>query len=414
MGGVAMFLLTNGAFLKRLNDRTELSDAEYERFLKRKSLLKKTNWWGENALIIALYNGHLKLAKELIKHGADINMVVKKRKKFLLESTLEGSTPLSLAVGRGYVDIAAQLIERGADINIVTSYGDTALSLAAANGHTDVVKLLIERGADIHICAEYGGTALIAAARNGYMDIVTLLIEQGADINIYTKYSGTALICAVNNGHTDIAKLLIERGADINITNKDGFTALSLAIWNGHRDIARLLIERGADVNIANKDGFAPLDLADNNGYMDITNLLVARGAKKRQEVQPPVKEPRTDSHTVRVMSGVTLVEEIIRQIDEENQRNPVVPLKESGFESAFEHSMKICDVCGCPLNPDTTWFIPINIFYYSPKYRQWMKDNRLSFYPPGTMVEQIINDMRARDNTPGSMVCSDCVELFR
>lgn len=76
------------------------------------------------------------------------------------------------------------------------------------------------------------------------------------------------------------------------------------------------------------------------------------------------------------------------------------------------------CDVCGEPLRTGAAFKIPVDVFYGSPKYRDWFNRNvmpklRLMDAPSYFTVDMALVDMRSKDHTPYSAVCDKCVELF-
>lgn len=94
----------------------------------------------ETPLFIAALNGNLEIVKELIKNGAHIN-----------EKDYRGITPLHMACKGGHIKIIFELIKNGANINEKDNYGDTPLHDAACNRHIKTVKKLINLGADTSI-----------------------------------------------------------------------------------------------------------------------------------------------------------------------------------------------------------------------------------------------------------------------
>jgi hypothetical protein len=77
-----------------------------------------------------------------------------------------------------------------------------------------------------------------------------------------------------------------------------------------------------------------------------------------------------------------------------------------------------MCDVCGKPLQPDSAFQIPVDVFYSSPKYRDWYSQNmmpklRASGAPSNLTVDMVLADMRSKDQTLYSVVCEECVEFF-
>ncbi|VDI65961.1 oxysterol-binding protein-related protein 1/2 [Mytilus galloprovincialis] len=62
-----------------------------------------------------------------------------------------GWSPLHLAVYFGHTAVAKLLLEHDADVNIVNSVGDTPLHRAAYTGRHEAVTLLVQHKADIHV-----------------------------------------------------------------------------------------------------------------------------------------------------------------------------------------------------------------------------------------------------------------------
>ena len=202
-------------------------------------------------LHLASKHGHVKAARMLLEHGADVTAQNK-----------DGETPLHLASQKGQVEVARMLIERGADVTAQNKDGETPLHLASRKGQVEVARMLIERGADVTAQNKDGETPLHLALRKGQVEVARMLIERGADVTAQNKDGETPLHLASRKGQVEVARMLIERGADVTAQNKDGETPLHLASRRGQVEVARMLIERGADVTAQNKDGETPLHLA--------------------------------------------------------------------------------------------------------------------------------------------------------
>lgn len=65
-------------------------------------------------------------------------------------TTKTNSTPLRAACFDGHLDIARLLVRNGADIEIANRHGHTCLMIACYKGHLEIVKFLINNGADIN------------------------------------------------------------------------------------------------------------------------------------------------------------------------------------------------------------------------------------------------------------------------
>jgi len=96
---------------------------------------------GRNALELVSYHGDELIARELLKHGADVNH----------QPADGGLTALHWAVYNGHFDLTAFLLSQGANPNIPalgTYQGRTALHYAASAGRPDLVEILMKHGGD--------------------------------------------------------------------------------------------------------------------------------------------------------------------------------------------------------------------------------------------------------------------------
>ena len=122
---------------------------------------------GEHAatpLYVAAYMGCKSVMKELLEHGANINLVAR-----------GGHTPLHAAAHQGHREIIDILLDKGAHINAQNGDGETPLFLAAKNGHFEALKVLLEYGADLELPNKKGETPLSIASQSGHKKVVQVL-----------------------------------------------------------------------------------------------------------------------------------------------------------------------------------------------------------------------------------------------
>lgn len=89
----------------------------------------------QGALRLAVANGHVPMARLLIKHGADVNARDGK-----------GRTVLLHAVKTKDAEMVELLLENQADVKNVDDSGMSALDIAASLGHVDVAEVLLRHG----------------------------------------------------------------------------------------------------------------------------------------------------------------------------------------------------------------------------------------------------------------------------
>lgn len=162
-------------------------------------------------LVKAASRGQTEEVRRLIKEGVDVN-----------KRTGSGETALMLAVWDNRIEVARILIEHGADVNAIEPKGDievTALMIAARYGRIKMMRLLIEHGADVNAKSlEHGYTVLQRAVRNGQTEAVKLLIEHGADVNARNGVGLTAMYYARNEA---MKKLLIDAVSKSRLEKKE-------------------------------------------------------------------------------------------------------------------------------------------------------------------------------------------------
>ena len=199
------------------------------------------------------HDNHVAFAQLLLERGADVNARDNVHR-----------TPLLLAIQDRSPNIARFLLEHGADSNLVYEEGNTLLHLLL--GPRDFIWgrfLRIDDHCDNRILALAG-----------------LLLEHGADVNAQDDVYKTPLLLALQRDALDIAKFLLEHGADPNTGNSEGNTPLHTLLLERDNEnnndvlILQLLLKHGADTCARNKDHSTPLDLAPYHGKISIAQVL--------------------------------------------------------------------------------------------------------------------------------------------
>jgi ankyrin repeat protein len=218
-------------------------------------------------LLLAVENGHFELAAALLKAGANPNdrpagftalhAVTWVRKPI----RGDGNPPPAGSGNLSSLDVVRELVKHGADLNVrlengfsgrgrFTTTGSTPFLLAARASDVPLMKLLLELGADPNVPNADNCTPLLAAAgvgaledgeeaagtENEALEAVRLLLDGGADINAVDDNEETAMHGAAYQSLSKLVPLLAERGADINVWNrKNKLGSTPLMIAQGHR-----------------------------------------------------------------------------------------------------------------------------------------------------------------------------------
>lgn len=219
------------------------------------------------ALARAAEAGDLAGVREALHNGVDPND----------SSGLAWSdTPLHRACIFGRAKVAAELIKHGAEVNIrCSNIWMTPLEYAIQFNHFECCKLLIQSGARVNeLNRYYGSSPLAQACHEGSYEIVKLLLDSGADPNISSGI--TPLFHAVR--FPDIVQLLLDRGADVNAQNSGGGHQKyarplhEAALW-GRAESVKILLKAGADPKARNSQNETPIELALGQLNQQITHF---------------------------------------------------------------------------------------------------------------------------------------------
>ena len=140
-----------------------------------------------------------------------------------------GHTALVIALNEGHVELAKLPVEKGADINYVDHDGYTPLMWATHKGHTREVQMLLDEGADPHVQNKDGFNCLMMAAQEGRLEIARMLLNRDAH---RTQHHGPRKHDEPKTDHGDTALSIAQREANqLHQTGED------------HQKIADLILE---------------------------------------------------------------------------------------------------------------------------------------------------------------------------
>ena len=261
-------------------------------------------------LLVAVLNGHYDLAKELLSHGADPNIVSDDGAgplfaTFNIEWSLRTWYPQPGAFrgqATSYMELAEALLEAGADPNQRTSThiwyaaynagrmgvdftGATPFWRAAYAADVPAMKLLAANGADPDIWTiklpgrrgfnfdpddptnpqnnepeplDPSGLPVVADGGNGIHPM-----HAAAGVGFGTSRVAQQHRSAPGGWLPSMKYFVDELGMDPNMRDKDGFTAVHHAAARGDSETVRYLVSKGADVTLISRRGQTTADMAN-------------------------------------------------------------------------------------------------------------------------------------------------------
>lgn len=281
-----------------------------------------------NALMVAVQNNDVGLARTLLGAGADVNVLDANNDPAinwaayygygdLIDLFLEnGATTLSVGHGspreilmrRGHqalvyklaahdglpepdaatkslisaieeddaASVAAALAD-GAEVDALDASGRPVLALAAREGKVTALLALLNAGATVDAPDQIGYTPLMEAAREAEVDAVKALVSAGANVNHAGKPNGLSLavihMAALGNS-IEVATLVAGAGANLDAKGTFGGTAQGWAYGERKYDMVEALARLGADLTVKNTYGYSVADAIENQGPDQLKKLL--------------------------------------------------------------------------------------------------------------------------------------------
>lgn len=180
-------------------------------------------------------NGCEDAVELLLSRGAVVNV---------LDDQLR--TALTLCVPVGSTKVARALIKHGAEVQVSWLHGTWLLQWACEEGDPELVKMIIDHGGLVNARDKVFRTALHYAARGQSVEVMNILIQNGGWVDASDWLGWTPLHEAILKQRLPIAEALLEAGADPDHASRGGSTPSSTAREKGNKELIALLEEYGA------------------------------------------------------------------------------------------------------------------------------------------------------------------------
>ncbi|KAF5608491.1 ankyrin-3 [Fusarium subglutinans] len=264
---------------------------------------------GATALYFACAIPDVKIVEELIRAGADVNMVSqwqsRRRMNGPRPQKREDATPLHRLVevweeknDSDSKKVLTMLLKAGADLERFDGRGKTPLAISAQDprysgergNHLLALKALVRAGANVKVMGQPPNADTIlhqVLEHSRDLEVIKLLVEHGCDPMQKNESGHTALHRAVSetgsykpdtdSRRMDIVKYLLNQGADPCGKDRYGRTPLGIAM-SGESDIFEALFERATDKSATEKCWFNLSEISNADRFTHYLELLLAAG----------------------------------------------------------------------------------------------------------------------------------------
>ena len=281
---------------------------------------------GENALLIAIREGHVEATNSLLDNNIDPNTPNNK----------DNTTAFMLAASSGHTEIMQALIDHNANLHAVNANDENAAFMAAKGGHTEAMHFLLDRGIDPNTPSEDNTTTFMSAASSGNIEIMqTLINHHNADPHAVNDNNENAVFMAARDGHIEALNFLLDISVDPNVATYDNqITPLIAAVDarasavasnvpraiidnyglpksppENYLEVIRSLLNKEADTSATNRVEVTALMTAAYNNDIKAAELLLA------YDDNPGYTNSRGYSAlTITILNGNTRMSELIEE----------------------------------------------------------------------------------------------------
>ncbi len=174
-----------------------------------------------------------------------------------------GETPLMLAAAAGLSELVSELLKLGAQLELVNAQGETALMMAVKGlssvdeTRPETLALLLKHGASVNVKDKQGRTPLMLAtqaAPNFKAQTVALILKSKPAVWTLDQQGEHVLFYLVRAYHPSM------QGEDW--------------IWDAFEQTAKLLLAHKPDLKLRNRSGQTVEKLARQQGFLQMAELL--------------------------------------------------------------------------------------------------------------------------------------------
>ncbi|CAB0044591.1 unnamed protein product [Trichogramma brassicae] len=245
----------------------------------------------DSPLQLALAHGHAKVARLLLRRGANPSLAYREGLTALhtVCKGIEGNCALADMM----TELAGEKHKHAVRVNAQDDLGRTPLHLALDYGDRRMCEWLLRKGANANLANNDGSTPLhlVSETDGDEHDLAEMIFKLSHDyykplnVDAWDESGNTALHLAIKNGLKKLVEVLLRNGACPNSFNRCGLTPLHVCLEKEDDDLLRLFfrvngdMRRKVQVDARDELGQTPLQWAMTNLKPDVVDILVDNGA---------------------------------------------------------------------------------------------------------------------------------------
>ena len=188
----------------------------------------------------------------------------------------------------------------------------------------ELAEMLLHAAADPAAGDEVGATAAHYAAQYNQSGLLEWLVQRTpALVNAVDTDNRAPITWAISKNSGDAVKTLIDAGADLTVPDSEGRRAMHIAAFANSAELVKVIAENvdPAELNAQDSSGHSALISAAELGHTEVVTALLAN---PEIDITIVDHESKTALHHAAIGGHYTVIHELLRLVETDDDANPV------------------------------------------------------------------------------------------